>query len=96
MTTKDLCRQTLYRTLCLHIYGGGNVYLERDIKKNQEALLTFLRGQDARYGSFESWLELNKIGPLIIAASIVKKNNKKMEILHFLRATFTQEEFPRS
>ena len=25
--------QTLYRILCLHIYGGGNVYLDRDVEK---------------------------------------------------------------
>ena len=71
LTTKDLCRETLFRTLCLHNYGGGNVYLDRDMK-NQEALLTFLRGQDARHGSSECRPALNLIAPLIIPASIVK------------------------
>ena len=50
--------QTLSRTLCFHIYGGWNVYFERDMEK-PEALLTFLRGQDARYGSSESRPALN-------------------------------------
>ena len=66
------------------------------ILKNQEALLTFLRGQDARHGSSECWPALNLIAPLIIAAAIIKKNVIKMQILHFSRATFTQEEFPIS
>ena len=30
---KTTTGQTLYRTLSLHIYGGGNIYLDRDVKK---------------------------------------------------------------
>ena len=30
---KTTAGQTLYRTLSLHIYGWGNIYLERDMKK---------------------------------------------------------------
>ena len=33
MATKDHCRETLYRILSLHIYGGGNIYLEKDMEK---------------------------------------------------------------
>ena len=36
--------QTFYRTLSLHIYDGGKVYL-RDMK-NQKDLITFLKGHD--------------------------------------------------
>ena len=52
MATKDHCRQNLYRTLNLQIYGGGNIYLDRDMrkKKKQENLKTFLKGQDERHG----------------------------------------------
>ena len=45
----------------------------KEIWKNQEALITFLRGQDARHGSSEYPLTLNYIAPLIVAASIVTK-----------------------
>ena len=30
---KTFSGQTLYRTLCLHIYGGGNIYIDRDMEK---------------------------------------------------------------
>ena len=60
-------------------------FIWTEILKNQEALLTFLRGQDARHGSSECWPALNQIAPLIIATQLVKK---KKEILHFLRPTF--------
>ena len=30
---KTYAGQTLYRTLCLYIYGGGHIYLDRDIEK---------------------------------------------------------------
>ena len=30
---KTSAGQTLYRTLCLYIYGGGNVNLDRDMEK---------------------------------------------------------------
>ena len=33
MTTKDLCRANSSRTLCLYIYGEGNVNLDRDMQK---------------------------------------------------------------
>ena len=48
-------------------------FIWTEIWKNQEAPLTFLRGQDARRGSSEFWLTLNQIAPLIIADPIVKK-----------------------
>ena len=57
MTKKTSAGQILYRTLGLHFYGGGNIHIDRDIKK--EALLTFLRGQDACHGSSEFWPALN-------------------------------------
>ena len=31
--TKNPAGQTLYRTLSLDIYGGGNIYLDRDMEK---------------------------------------------------------------
>ena len=40
----------------LHIYGGGKVYLNRDMEKPGS---TFLRGQDARHGSSEYMPTLN-------------------------------------
>ena len=46
------------KDLCLHIYGGENIYWT-DIWKNQEGLLTFLRGQDAHHGSSEFQSALN-------------------------------------
>ena len=51
-------------------------FILAEIWKNQEALITFLRGQDARNGSSEYPQTLNKIAPLIIADSIVKKKLK--------------------
>ena len=45
-------------------------FIWTEIWQNQEALLTFLRGQDARHGSLECWPALNEIAPLII----VKQN----------------------
>ena len=59
-------------------------FIWTEICENQEALLTFLRGQDARHGSSECRPALNQVAPLILATPIVKqKFNKKMEILHF-------------
>jgi hypothetical protein len=80
----------------LHIYGVGNIYLDRDMEKNQEALLTFLKGQDACHGSPECRPALNKIAPLIIAAPEVKINNENKLNFEFLRATFALKEFPQS
>ena len=57
---KTSAGQTLSRTLCLHIYGGGNVYLDRDMKN---------QGSSAHHGSLECRLALNQIAPLIIAAN---------------------------
>ena len=67
-------------------------FIWTEIWKNQEALLTFLKGQDARHGSSDCRPAVNKIAPLIIAAPIVKK---KLNFT-YLRATFAQEEFPQS
>ena len=50
-------------------------FIWTEIWKNQETLLTFLKGQDARHGSSECRPALNKIVPLIIAAPIVKQKN---------------------
>ena len=58
MSTKTTAGQTLYRTLSLHIYVE-ETFIWTEIWKNQEALLTFLRGQDARYGSSECRPALN-------------------------------------
>ena len=70
-------------------------FIWTEMGKNQEALLTFLRGQDARHGSLECWPALNYMAPLKIAAlTVIKK--KYMEILHFSRVTFAREEFLRS
>ena len=56
------------------------MYLDRDME-NKEALLTFLRGQDARHGSSECPPALKLIAPLIIAPPIIIKNkNKKVPI----------------
>ena len=55
----------------------------KEIWKNQEALITFLRGQDARQGSSEYPPTLNLIVPLIIAASIVKKQKKQAKFSIF-------------
>ena len=62
-----------------------DTFIWKKIWKNQEALLTFLRGQDARYGSSESRAALNKIAPLIITASIVKKNKIKNVYFAFFK-----------
>ena len=48
-------------------------FILKKIWKNQEALINFLRGHDARHASSEYPPTLNKIAPLIIAASIAKK-----------------------
>ena len=58
MTTKRPLQGKLFIEPFFHIYGGGNIYLDRDIK-NQEAMLTFLREQDARHGSSECRPGLN-------------------------------------
>ena len=47
-------RSRLYRTLCLYICGGVNILLDRDTEK-KEALLTFLRGQDAQALHCKPW-----------------------------------------
>ena len=41
---------TLYRTLTLHIYGGWEIILDKDMK-NKEDINTFLQGQDVRHVS---------------------------------------------
>ena len=46
-------------------------FIWTEIWKNQVALLTFLRGQDAHHGSSECWPALNQIAPLIKAEQIV-------------------------
>ena len=56
------------------IFMVEETFISTEIWKNQEALLTFLRKQDARQGSSECRPELNQIAPLIIAATIVKQN----------------------
>ena len=56
---KTPARQTLYRTLSLHIYGGGKLYLDRHFKKKQEDLITFLKGKVVRHGSSECLPALN-------------------------------------
>ena len=56
------------------IFIVEETFIWTEIWKNQEAPFTFLRGQDAHHGSSECRPALNKIVPLIIAASIVKKN----------------------
>jgi hypothetical protein len=80
----------------LHIYGGGDIYLDRDMEKP---------------GTFDHFPQVTGCTPWFFRISAdtklncafnnsglnsKKKLNKKMEILHFLRATITQEEFPRS
>ena len=50
MAKKATAGQTLYRTLSLHIYGGEK-FIGTVIWKNQEDLVTFLKGQDVRHGS---------------------------------------------
>ena len=72
------------------IFMGEETFIWTEILKNQEALLNFLRGQDAHNGSSECWPALNKIALLIIATPI------KKELFHLLRATFPGEKFPRS
>ena len=47
---KTPAEQTIYRALSLHVYGGG-IFFWTDRLKNQEDLITFLKGQDVRHGS---------------------------------------------
>ena len=92
MTTKRPLQGKLFIEPFFHIYGGGNIYLDRDIK-NQEAMLTFLREQDARHGSSECRPGLN------CAFNNSNQNSKKQNKngkFAFLKATFPQKEFPRS
>ena len=56
-------------------------FIFTEIWKNQEALLMFLKGQDARHGSSECRRALNSIAPLIIAAPIVKKKRGNFAIV---------------
>ena len=50
--------KTLYRTLSLHIYGGGNIHLVRDMEK-PGCSDHFYKGQDAHHGSSECPPALN-------------------------------------
>ena len=54
--------------------------------ENQKALITFLKGQDARHGSSECLPALNKNAPLIIAPLIVKhrENRKRLPREHLI------------
>ena len=66
MTTKTSAGQTLYRTLCLYIHGGGNIYLDRDMEK---------AGNSAHFSKRTGCMPwfFRMLAPLIIAAPIVKK-----------------------
>ena len=48
----------------LHIYGVGNIYLDKCIEINQEDIITFLKEQDVPHGSSYCPLALNWNAPL--------------------------------
>ena len=50
MSTKTTAGQTLYRTLSLHIYVE-ETFIWTEIWKNQEDMITFLKGQDLCHDS---------------------------------------------
>ena len=84
---KTSAGQTLYRTLCLHIYGGGNVYLDRDMEKP---------GSSAHFpkrtGCMPWFFRMS--APIIIVASIVKKNwIKKFNSAFFKGYIYTRGSF---
>ena len=82
---KTSAGQTLHRTLCLHIYGGGNMYLDRDMEKPGSSA-HFPKGTGCtpwffRISAGTKWnCAFNNSGPHNFC-------------LHFLRATFPQKEF---
>ena len=48
-------------------------FIWTEIRKNQQALIPFLKGQDARHGYSECPPALNLIAPLIIAPPIITR-----------------------
>jgi hypothetical protein len=81
----------------LHNYGGGNVNLDRDMEKPGSYVHFPKRtGCTPWFFRMSASTKLNCAFNNSGLNSKKKIKNKKMEILHFSRATFTQEEFPRS
>ena len=69
---KTTAGQTLYRTISLHINGGGKIYLNIDMKK-PGSFDHFPKGTGCTPWFFRISADTKLIAPLILAALIEKK-----------------------